>query len=160
MDGEGLARLACPRYPRTGRDALLEVTQIGKRVNESGKTLCGASNKCLLSDFGVFARVVHGGNVGAGYPIHHQQRLLRAHVITVSDRASRGDYEDKSGPTAEALLEAWCKEHHWTLWAETRIIPDEASAIEMVLDHARQSQVDVVITTGGTGVGPRISHPT
>lgn len=158
VDGGGLAGLRILDTLELG-DALLEVTQIGKRVNESGKTLCSANSKCLLSDYGVFARVVHGGNIGVDYPIHHQQRLLRAHVITVSDRASRGTYEDKSGPAAEALLEAWCKEHHWTLWAETRIIPDEATEIEMVLDHARQSQVDVVLTTGGTGVGPRDITP-
>lgn len=158
VEGEGLAALRILDTLELG-DALLEVTQIGKRVNESGKVLCSANSKCLLSDFGVFARAVHGGSIATGYPVRHQERLLRAHLITVSDRASQGTYEDKSGPEAAALLEAWCEAHHWTLWAETRIVPDEASAIEMVLDHARQSQVDLVITTGGTGVGPRDITP-
>lgn len=158
VDGEDLANLRILDTLELG-EALLEVTQIGKRVNESGVTLCGANSKCLLSDFGIFARVLHQGTIADGYAIHHQQRLLRAHIITISDRASAGAYEDKSGPAATELLEVWCKEHHWTLWAETRVIPDDVGAIEMVLDHARQSRVDVVITTGGTGVGPRDITP-
>lgn len=158
IDGEGLGEVRLLDTLEFG-DALLEITQIGKRVNESGRKLCGSASKCLLGDFGVFARVVHAGSIQTGCPIRHQQRLLRAHLITVSDRASRGEYEDKSGPEVRSLLEAWCAAHHWTLWAESRIVPDDAPAIEMVLDHARQSQVDLVITTGGTGVGPRDITP-
>jgi molybdenum cofactor synthesis domain-containing protein len=85
--------------------------------------------------------------------------VLRAHIITLSDRASRGEYEDKSGPAATALVECWCRDHHWTPWIETQIIPDEVSAIEMALANARESQIDLVITTGGTGVGPRDITP-
>lgn len=158
VEGEGLAAIKILDTLEVG-EALLEVTRIGKRVNETGVSLCSASNQCLLSDFGVFARVLHGGTVAEGYSIRHQQRLLRAHVITVSDRASNGEYEDQSGPAVTELLEVWCKKNHWTLWVETRIIPDDADAIEMVLDHARQSGVDVVITTGGTGVAPRDITP-
>ena len=158
VDGEGLGAMRLLDTLESG-DALLEVTQIGKRVNESGKALCGSQSKCLLGDFGVFARVVHGGTIQLNHSIQHQQRVLRAHVITVSDRASRGDYADQSGPAALALLEAWCDANHWTLWAETQIVPDEAPALDAVLNNARKSQVDVVITTGGTGVGPRDITP-
>lgn len=158
IDGQGLGNLRLLDTLELG-DALLEVTQIGKRVNESGWTLCASKSKCLIGDFGVFARVVHGGTIKNQHTIRHQPRVLRAHVITVSDRASRGDYEDLSGPAALALLETWCGTHHWTLWAETQIVPDEVPALEAVLANARQSQVDVVITTGGTGVGPRDITP-
>jgi molybdenum cofactor synthesis domain-containing protein len=158
VEGEGLGSVRLLDTLELG-DALLEVTQIGKRVNESGQALCGSGSKCLLGDFGLFTRVVHGGTIATGHAILHQQRVLRAHVITVSDRASRGDYADQSGPAALALLETWCKVNHWTLWAETQIVPDEAPALDAVLNNARGSQVDVVITTGGTGVGPRDITP-
>lgn len=158
VDGEGLGGVRLLDTLEFG-DALLEVTQIGKRVNESGRALCGSESKCLLGDFGVFARVVHGGSIEVNHSIQHQQRVLRAHVITVSDRASQGVYEDQSGPAALALLEAWCRDHHWRLWAETQIVPDEVPALDAVLNNARGSQVDVVITTGGTGVGPRDITP-
>ena len=158
LDGEGLGEVRLLDTLEFG-DALLEITQIGKRVNESGRELCGSESKCLLGDFGVFARVVHGGTIEADHTIQHQRRVLRAHIITVSDRASRGEYEDKSGPAATALVECWCRDHHWTPWIETQIIPDDVSAIEMALANARESQVDLVITTGGTGVGPRDITP-
>ncbi len=158
IDGEGLGEVRLLDTLEFG-DALLEITQIGKRVNESGRELCGSESKCLLGDFGVFARVVHGGTIEPDHTILHQRRVLRAHIITVSDRASRGEYEDKSGPAATSLVERWCRDHHWTPWIETQIIPDEASAIETCLANARQSQVDLVITTGGTGVGPRDITP-
>jgi len=158
VDGEGLGAVRLLDTLESG-DALLEITQIGKRVNESGTALCGTGSRCLLGDFGVFARVVHGGTIEINHGIQHQQRVLRAHVITVSDRASQGVYEDQSGPAALALLQAWCDANHWTLWAETQIVPDEVPALEAVLNNARKSQVDVVITTGGTGVGPRDITP-
>lgn len=158
VDGEGLGCLRLLDTLTLG-DALLEITQIGKRVNESGTALCGAASKCLLGDFGVFARVLHGGRIKTGQPIHHQQRVLRAHVITVSDRASRGVYEDQSGPAVLALLKHWGEAHHWNLEVEAHIVPDEAPPLEAVLENARKDPADIVITTGGTGVGPRDITP-
>jgi len=158
LSGEGLGDLRLLDTFEVG-EAILEITQIGKAVNPTGAALCGAASKCLLSEHGIFARVVHGGTVEPGDAIRHQHRLLRAHIITVSDRASRGVYEDKGGPAARALLDAWCRDNRWGLWVETQIVPDEAEAIEAVLDNARTSRVDLIITTGGTGVGPRDITP-
>lgn len=158
IDGEGLGDLRLLDTLALG-DVLLEVTQIGKRVNESGQALCGSGSKCLLGDFGLFTRVVHGGTIKTNQAILHRQRVLRAHAVTVSDRASRGVYEDQSGPAVLALLETWCATHHWTLSVESHIVPDEAPALEAVLEHSRKNLVDVVITTGGTGVGPRDITP-
>lgn len=158
LAGDGLEALRLLDTLEMG-DALLEVTQIGAKVNEGGAPLCSANNRCLLSDFGVFGRVVHGGAIDAGHAVRHQQRLLRAHVITVSDRASKGVYEDQSGPAVCALLEAWGEARHWGLWIESRIVPDEREAIASALEDARESQVDLVVTTGGTGVAPRDITP-
>lgn len=158
LSGKGLEEIRLLDTFEMG-DALLEITQVGAKVNVTGTSLCSADSQCLLSDFGVFGRVLHGGVIETGYPIRHQRRLLRAHVITVSDRASRGVYEDKSGPAIRDMLEAWGAEKEWDFWIESQIIPDEREAIASVLENARQSDVDLVITTGGTGVGPRDITP-
>lgn len=140
-------------------DAILEVTRIGSSVAEDGQDLCETGQRCLVSDHGVFARVVHGGIIEKGAAVRHQQRLLHAYIITVSDRASQGHYDDESGPAIEALLEDWCVEHGWGLWAEFQILPDDQEALATMLQNARQSRVDLVITAGGTGIGPRDNTP-
>jgi molybdenum cofactor synthesis domain-containing protein len=74
-------------------------------------------------------------------------------VLTISDRASRGVYEDRSGPEIEAVLRARLPE------AELRreIVPDEQPAILAAFD--RHAGADFILTTGGTGIGPRDVTP-
>ena len=74
-------------------------------------------------------------------------------VLTISDRASRGVYEDKGGPGIEAAL----KELLATPWrSERRIVPDERPAIEAALIAlADSARCPLILTTGGTGPSPR-----
>ncbi|MCX7520850.1 MogA/MoaB family molybdenum cofactor biosynthesis protein [Microbacterium sp. STN6] len=73
--------------------------------------------------------------------------------MTVSDRSSRGEREDASGPRAAALLaEAGFD-------ATTRIVPDGAESVRRALEFALESGARLVVTTGGTGVGPRDETP-
>ena len=74
---------------------------------------------------------------------------MKVTVITVSDRASRGEYEDLSGPEIESIL----KESHSDVLIERVIVPDEESDIRKALQKALSS--DFIITTGGTGISPR-----
>ncbi len=80
---------------------------------------------------------------------------FRAAVLVVSDRVSAGTHEDRSGPEAVGLLEAWgC--------AVTRLpsVPDEAPAIAGALREAAfGGGLDLVVTSGGTGFGPRDVTP-
>jgi len=78
----------------------------------------------------------------------------RAHVITVSDRASAGKMKDESGP---ALAERLKRDHFEVSGPE--VVPDEQARITDAIAAAVVSGVDVVITTGGTGVGPRDVTP-
>ena len=74
-------------------------------------------------------------------------------VITISDRASRGEYEDLSGPEIEREVRA-----RYPSAAVTRsIVPDEPDAILAEL-HAHEG-VDFILTTGGTGLSPRDVTP-
>jgi molybdopterin adenylyltransferase len=76
-------------------------------------------------------------------------------VITVSDRSSRGKREDQSGP---ALTEA-VKMKGWQV-VRTIIVPDEMAQLVTTLTRwADESQMDVILTTGGTGFSPRDITP-
>lgn len=78
---------------------------------------------------------------------------MRVHVVTVSDRASRGEYEDLSGPEIERALRAAYPEAE----ISREIVGDEAEAIRAALD--RDPAADWVVTCGGTGIGPRDLTP-
>jgi molybdenum cofactor synthesis domain-containing protein len=80
---------------------------------------------------------------------------IRAAVLTISDKASRGQRQDTSGEAIRELLESIDAD---VQQAET--IPDEADRISDVLSAwADSGQVDLVVSTGGTGLGPRDVTP-
>ena len=77
----------------------------------------------------------------------------RAAVLTVSDGVSQGTREDTSGELAASMLE----EHGFRV-VERRVIPDGADPVaEAIADLA--TGTDLVVTTGGTGLGPRDLTP-
>jgi len=80
---------------------------------------------------------------------------IRVGILTVSDACSRGRRQDASGQ----LLEDWCREKgHRTVFRE--IVPDRTDAIvSTLLGWADGGAVDVIVTTGGTGFGPRDVTP-
>ena len=77
--------------------------------------------------------------------------------VTISDRASAGIYEDRSGPEIEAVLrETFGGKAEF----EVAVIPDERELIAAKLrEFADQRRCDLVVTTGGTGIGPRDVTP-
>ena len=79
----------------------------------------------------------------------------RAAVITVSDRAFAGVYEDKSGPALCAML----REAGYEI-AHTAIVPDERERIsDALIRCADEEGIDLILTTGGTGLSPRDVTP-
>lgn len=78
---------------------------------------------------------------------------IRGVVITVSDRCSRGEADDRSGPLAAELLAAA------GVQAEVVVIPDGASSVTGAVREALAAGARVVVTTGGTGVAPRDRTP-
>lgn len=80
---------------------------------------------------------------------------LRFGILTISDRSSRGERPDSSGPV---LVDAVAAEG-WQV-VETGIIPDEIQTIRQKLaEWADSNRFDVVLTTGGTGFAPRDVTP-
>jgi molybdenum cofactor synthesis domain-containing protein len=77
-------------------------------------------------------------------------------ILTISDRAYAGTYEDRSGQVLEELI---LNQPGWLI-AVRAVIPDEQVQIEKTLiEWADQREVSFVITTGGTGFGPRDVTP-
>lgn len=79
---------------------------------------------------------------------------IKIGIITVSDRSSRGEREDLSGP----VLRKWCDKMSYTV-AEELIIPDEFDIIKNSLIELSDRGLDLVLTTGGTGFAPRDLTP-
>ncbi|OGO17064.1 MAG: molybdenum cofactor biosynthesis protein [Chloroflexi bacterium RBG_16_48_8] len=80
---------------------------------------------------------------------------MKVMVLTVSDRSFRGEREDKSGPLLVGILQA----SGWEV-VSIQIVPDDQPDIEDVLRKwADSSEVDVILTTGGTGFSPRDCTP-
>src|SRR5215471_15230577 len=80
---------------------------------------------------------------------------LRVAVITISDSVSSGKSEDKSGPAVIAR----CRELGWEIKSSLVIADDPPSIREQLRELADSGRVDLILTTGGTGVSPRDSTP-
>jgi molybdopterin adenylyltransferase len=84
-------------------------------------------------------------------------RPVRIGIVTVSDRATAGTYEDRSGPAIAAYLDEILQQPFETCY---RLIPDEQPLIEATLiDLIDQQGCSLVLTTGGTGPAARDVTP-
>jgi molybdenum cofactor synthesis domain-containing protein len=80
---------------------------------------------------------------------------LRIGILTVSDRSSRGEREDASGPALRRLVEA----EGWSVTQQS-LLPDEESTIrDLLIGWSDRGDLDVILTTGGTGFAPRDVTP-
>jgi molybdopterin adenylyltransferase len=81
---------------------------------------------------------------------------VRIGILTVSDRASRGEYADEGGPAIRAYL-AEVLESAWE--AQERIVPDDLATIAGAIQDLADAGCCLVVTTGGTGPAPRDVTP-
>jgi molybdopterin adenylyltransferase len=79
--------------------------------------------------------------------------VIKALVLTVSDRVSRDAYEDKSGPAVEEVLKKGIED----IETFRLVVSDDPNNIKQVLNE--NLNADFIITTGGTGIGPRDNTP-
>ena len=83
---------------------------------------------------------------------------VKAGVLTLSDRASRGEYEDLSGPAIVQCLDA--RPEFDIAWDRVEIHPDEEVPIaEILRSWSDRDRLDLILTTGGTGPAPRDRTP-
>jgi molybdopterin adenylyltransferase len=80
---------------------------------------------------------------------------IRAIIITVSDACARGEREDSSGAALVQLLQ----EANATI-VDRQIVSDDLDPlVQLLVDSAKRSDVNLILTTGGTGLGPRDNTP-
>ena len=145
------------------KEVLLELTQIGKLCH-TGCEIMQRTGECIMPREGVFAKVLTGGVVSVGdevelveqvEPKAEVPRQLTAAVLTASDRAFRGEREDKSGPKIAELLVA----AGYRIGSRMLLPDDEDGLVEALTYLADKEQPDVIFTTGGTGFSPRDRMP-
>jgi molybdopterin adenylyltransferase len=79
---------------------------------------------------------------------------LEVLIITLSDRAYKGEYKDLSGPKIKEILSEYLSSVNWEHNISINLVPDEANTLRALLKNAG-SYYNIIITTGGTGIGPR-----
>jgi len=75
-------------------------------------------------------------------------------IITLSDRAFRGEYRDLSGPRIKERLSEFFVSQKWESNIRIELIPDDADILRKLVTDAGNSS-NLIFTTGGTGIGPR-----
>lgn len=75
-------------------------------------------------------------------------------IVTLSDRASMGEYDDLSGPRIKEIISDFFATENWKFNIRMSLIPDDAVMLKALLVSARNS-CNLIVTTGGTGIGPR-----
>lgn len=139
-------------------EAELELTQIGKACHKDC-AIREQTGDCIMPREGVFARVKKGGTVRVGDTVtvlpQDALRSLTAAVITLSDKGSRGERADESTPAAVQLLRKAGYQVE-----ETLLLPDGIEPLATELKRlADQRQINLILTTGGTGFSPRDLTP-
>lgn len=137
---------------------LLEMTQIGKECH-SHCEIFKKMGDCIMPREGVFARVLEPGTICVGDEMTLQPRTAprpwQAVVITLSDKGAVGRREDKRGPAIVRRLEETGYEV-----AEQLLMADDPERLKRHLVRlADQRQLDLILTTGGTGFGHRDAAP-
>jgi molybdenum cofactor synthesis domain-containing protein len=104
---------------------------------------------------GIFCRVLKPGVIRPDNRILHVPKVFHVSVITLSDRASNGVYEDRSGPKIKEMLDSFFSSGNQRVEIENILIPDDAKALKKLLTERKNDKTDFLFTTGGTGIGER-----
>lgn len=137
----------------------LEVTQIGKECQGHRCAIFKEVGKCVMPTEGIFTRVKKGGTITVGDEVKIIKRSIKIMIITLSDRAYRGEYEDKSGEKINQMISDFFKDKKWNIKTEYFLIPDSKARLKSILEKAKDEKIDVIFTTGGTGIGTKDITP-
>jgi len=132
-------------------NAILEVTQVGKPFHDQFREL----GNYVMPRVGIFCRVKKPGTIKPNDAIEVIPKVYHALVITLSDRASAGEYEDRSGPKVVEFLDTYFNKLGVRYQTERMVISDSSNELTQILAKAKKDNIDIIITTGGTGIGKR-----
>ncbi len=136
-------------------EALLEITQIGKKCHTDCE-IRRIAGDCIMPKEGVFAKVLEGGYISVGDTAQVvPERPFSVCILTASDRAFYGGYEDKSGPVIAEL----CTAAGFSVADTVLCADDEDMICEELIRLADKTASDIIFTTGGTGFSMRDRVP-
>jgi len=133
----------------------IEVTQIGKKCHGDSCAIFREVGNCVMPKEGIFARVIKSGNVKKDDFFEYKARVFKILVLTLSDRAHSGEYEDKSGPKLIKHLTEFYAAQNRMIDIQYSIIPDSAVLLTDYISKLSDDKYDIFFTTGGTGIGPK-----
>jgi len=133
----------------------LELTQIGKECHGTACAIFKEVGNCVMPKEGIFCRVLKAGDIKPNDRIVHVPKVYRVSIITLSDRASGGMYEDRSGPKIKEIVNSFFSERNHRVEIHNVLIPDDADALQTLLIQRKNDESDFIFTTGGTGIGER-----
>lgn len=153
VEGLDPAKLQVGARLRSGQ-VLLEITQLGKECHDHC-AIYDTMGECIMPAKGIFAKVLEGGSLQLGDEMV-PAAPYRAAIITLSDRAARGERQDESVVVlADKLLAAGVYEV-----TERVLLADDKQALyERLCLYADRHMADLILTTGGTGFSPRDVTP-
>lgn len=156
VDGINLAALKMKDRLQIG-EAILELTQRGKECH----THCQIFHKmgeCIMPRLGVFSKVIKGGKIKIGDEVkimENKNKKFTAAVVTLSDRSFNKEREDISGPLIKDIL---LKNDYDVI--EQILLPDNKELLKKELIRLTdQREVNLIITTGGTGFAKKDMTP-
>ncbi len=133
----------------------LMVTQIGKKCHGDNCVIFQEVGNCVMPKEGIFVKVLKGGNLKAPAKFEYRPKVLKIMIITLSDRASRGIYEDKSGPLIKDITQKYLTDRKRHFNFSCKLIPDDAKLLKVIIEKSVSEKFDIIFTSGGTGIGKR-----
>lgn len=140
-------------------DIQLEVTQIGKKCHGSNCVIFRETGNCVMPKEGIFCRVLKGGTLKQGDEIIFQPKEYKVLVLTLSDRCYSGITKDTGGPKVVEKIKSLMDARERKYKIDKEILPDDPVLLTDKIKNALESTYDIIITTGGTGIGPRDIAP-
>lgn len=138
---------------------VLEVTQIGKKCHGTNCEIFKEVGNCVMPKEGIFARVIQKGSLNSSDSLLFQPKVFKVGIITLSTRAAAGLYKDGSGSTIEKMMKEYFLGIQRPAEYQKILIPDDEKLLEEHIQKLVAENFDVIITTGGTGIGPRDITP-
>jgi molybdopterin adenylyltransferase len=137
------------------KNTLMEITQIGKKCHGGSCAIFREVGNCVMPKEGIFCRVIKGGIIKAGEEMKHIPKVYKIGIITLSDRASSGEYDDLSGPKIKDLISHYFSTNNYPVKTVYALIPDDPILLKKKLAEYKKKNLDLIFTTGGTGIGSK-----
>lgn len=137
----------------------LMVTQIGKKCHGDNCNIFREVGNCVMPKEGIFAKVLKNGKLKEDDVLELLPKVISCQIIVLSDRASSGEYNDKSGELLKQGMVEYFSSMKYPHQVFVTIIPDDPNLLKALVVESIEKKTDVIITSGGTGIGPRDITP-